>query len=69
VGRLMSDQEPDYRKAAAECLEQARTASTPGIRGTLLALAERWLERARHSESNQGDDKDLGRASYDTDLD
>jgi hypothetical protein len=47
VPRDDNDQEK-YWKAAAECIELARTTHDAGARADLLTLAQKWLDLASH---------------------
>jgi hypothetical protein len=43
-----------WRRAAAECLEAMRATTNPEIKVMLLAMAERWAERAERAERQSG---------------
>ena len=43
-----------WRRAAAECLEAMRATTNPEIKVMLLAMAERWVERAERAERQSG---------------
>jgi hypothetical protein len=42
----LSDRSELHRQVARECLELARKAKDPGVRAVLIGMAERSLERA-----------------------
>jgi hypothetical protein len=43
---MQADQNREFRRASAECLELARHASDDNARAALLAMAQKWLELA-----------------------
>jgi hypothetical protein len=43
---MQGDQNREFRRASAECLELARHASDDNARAALLAMAQKWLELA-----------------------
>jgi hypothetical protein len=43
---MQADQNREFRRASAECLELARHASDESARTALLAMAQKWLELA-----------------------
>jgi hypothetical protein len=45
----MQHRAEEYRKAAAECMELARTATDPKIRAALLHMAQNWLRLMHRS--------------------
>jgi hypothetical protein len=43
----MDDKKGDFRAAAGECLNAARSTSDESARATFLLMAQKWLERSR----------------------
>jgi site-specific recombinase len=43
---MQGDQNQEFRRAAAECLELAQHARDDNARAALLAMAQKWLELA-----------------------
>jgi hypothetical protein len=48
----MPDRSEKYRKAAAQCLELARTTSDLSTRADLLLMAQKWLKLAMANASS-----------------
>jgi len=42
----MPDRSDEFRKRAAQCVAIARTTDDPGVRATLLTMAQRWYDMA-----------------------
>jgi hypothetical protein len=42
----MPDRSDEFRRAAQDCLQLARATSDPGIRASLLLMAQKWFDLA-----------------------